>query len=87
VPTVYIENGRVAGLDPRDPIRVSYHRAVGDSPPGRARPDLLSTRPSHGHDLAADPGETRNLASSRPQKTQAMHAVLSRIRSRGAAAP
>jgi arylsulfatase A-like enzyme len=27
VPTVYIENGRVVGLDPADPIQVSYGKA------------------------------------------------------------
>ena len=30
VPTVYIENRRVVGLDPQDPIKVSYAEKVGD---------------------------------------------------------
>jgi arylsulfatase A-like enzyme len=50
VPTVYVENGRVVGLDPSDPITVSYDHAVGSWPTGRAHPELLSMAASHGHD-------------------------------------
>jgi arylsulfatase A-like enzyme len=50
VPTVYTENGRVVGLDPNDPIRVSYDGKIGDEPTGAARPDLLTMNHSHGHD-------------------------------------
>jgi arylsulfatase A-like enzyme len=50
VPCVYVENRRVAGLDPRDPIRVSYKEKVGDDPSGRERPDLLKMKLSAGHD-------------------------------------
>ena len=32
VPCVYMENGLVVGLDPKDPITVSYGRKVGDWP-------------------------------------------------------
>ena len=49
VPCVYVENHRVAGLDPKDPIRVSYKEKVGDEPTGRERPDLLRVKPSEGH--------------------------------------
>ncbi|NBO92597.1 MAG: arylsulfatase [Planctomycetia bacterium] len=49
VPCVYVENGRVAGLDPKDPIRVSYGKPIGDEPTGKARPDLLTMKPSLGH--------------------------------------
>jgi hypothetical protein len=52
VPTVYVENRRVVGLDPADPITVSYDAPVGDGPTGSARPDLLKVQPSHGHDPA-----------------------------------
>ncbi len=31
VPCVYVENRRVAGLDPADPIRVSYDKPIGNS--------------------------------------------------------
>jgi arylsulfatase A-like enzyme len=50
VPCVYVEDHRVAGLDPADPIRVSYGEPVGDEPTGRAAPELLKLKPSHGHD-------------------------------------
>ena len=50
VPCVFIENRRVVGLDPGDPIRVSYRAKVGDDPTGRENPELLTMKPSHGHD-------------------------------------
>ena len=59
VPTVYVENRRVVGLDPTDPIKVSYSDAVRRLPTGAARPDLLTTRPSHGHDQAIVNGISR----------------------------
>jgi arylsulfatase A-like enzyme len=49
VPCVYVENGRVAGLDPKDPIRVRYGTPVGDEPTGAKDPDLLTLKPSQGH--------------------------------------
>ncbi len=49
-PCVFIENHRVAGLDPADPIEVDYQKKVGSEPTGAERPDLLTMRPSHGHD-------------------------------------
>jgi arylsulfatase A-like enzyme len=59
VPTVYLENGRVVGLDPSDPIAVSYTTPVGDWPTGAQRPDLLTMRPSHGHDQTIVNGISR----------------------------
>jgi len=59
VPCVYVENGRVAGLDPKDPIRVSYSEPAGNEPTGRARPDLLKVHPSHGHDMTIVNGISR----------------------------
>ena len=50
VPCVYVENQRVVGYDPQDPIRVSYGKPIGDEPTGAGSPDLLKIRPSHGHD-------------------------------------
>lgn len=38
VPTVYVEDGRVVKLDPRDPIRVSYLEKIGYEPVGREQP-------------------------------------------------
>jgi arylsulfatase A-like enzyme len=59
VPTVYIENRRVVGLDPADPIRVDYRRKTGDWPTGSENPDLLKLRPSHGHDMTIVNGISR----------------------------
>lgn len=59
VPTVYIENHAVVGLDPSDPISVSYTTPVGDWPTGRGNPELLSMRPSHGHDQTIVNGVSR----------------------------
>jgi len=59
VPCVYVENGRVVGLDPADPIRVSFRGLVGDEPTGRANPELLKMRPSHGHDQTIVNGVSR----------------------------
>src|SRR5262249_42981183 len=49
-PCVYVENQRVAGYDPKDPIRVSYGKPVGDEPTGAKNPELLTMKPSRGHD-------------------------------------
>jgi arylsulfatase A-like enzyme len=51
VPTVYVENRRVVGLDPADPIRVSYREKVGTEPTGRENPELLKLKHTHGHDF------------------------------------
>lgn len=60
VPTVYVEDGRVVGLDPADPIRVDYENPIGDWPTGRRNPELLTTqRPSHGHDQTIVNGVSR----------------------------
>ena len=60
VPTVYVENRRVVGLDPADPITVSYGKPIGDWPTGSSRPDLLTRmRPSHGHDQTIVDGISR----------------------------
>ena len=50
VPCVYLENGRVLGLDPADPISVNYKEKIGNEPTGRENPELLKMHPSHGHD-------------------------------------
>ncbi|MCX6905177.1 MAG: arylsulfatase [Verrucomicrobia bacterium] len=49
VPCVLIENHHVVGLDPVDPIRVSYKAKVGDEPTGLEHPELLTMKPSQGH--------------------------------------
>jgi arylsulfatase A-like enzyme len=59
VPCVYVENGRVAGLDPRDPIQVNYNAPFPGEPTGKANPELLKMHPSHGHDMALINGISR----------------------------
>lgn len=49
VPCVYLENQRVVGLDPADPIRVDYKELVGDDPTGQDAPFLLKMKLSDGH--------------------------------------
>lgn len=50
VPCVFVENGRVVNLDPADPIYVDYEKKVGDWPTGKENPELLTLKPSQGHD-------------------------------------
>ena len=50
VPCVYVEDGRVVGLSPDDPIKVDYRRNIGEAPTGRDSPDLLRMGFTHGHD-------------------------------------
>jgi arylsulfatase A-like enzyme len=50
VPCVYVENHRVFDLDPKDPIRVSYGKKIGDEPTGKEHPELLKMRLKEGHD-------------------------------------
>jgi len=49
VPSVYVENGRVANLDPADPIRVSYGEKIGTEPTGRDNPELLKVKADPQH--------------------------------------
>ncbi len=58
-PCVYVEDRRVVGLDPKDPIEVSYGKPVGDEPTGKERPDLLKMKLSHGHDQTVVNGISR----------------------------
>ena len=50
VPCVYIENHRVAGLDPRDPLKISYAQKIGSEPTGREHPEQLKLKLLSGHD-------------------------------------
>lgn len=59
VPCVYVENGHVAGLDPSDPIEVSYQTPFPGEPTGKGNPELLRMHPSHGHDMALINGVSR----------------------------
>jgi arylsulfatase A-like enzyme len=59
VPTVYVENRKVVGLDSKEPIQVSYKEKVGKDPTGRENPELLKMKPSHGHDFTIVNGVSR----------------------------
>jgi len=59
VPCVYVENRRVVGLDPADPIKVDYQKKIGDWPTGKENPELLKMHPSHGHDMTIVNGVSR----------------------------
>ena len=51
VPTVFLENHRVVGLDPSDPIKINYQSKIGLDPTGKENPELLKMKasPNHGH--------------------------------------
>lgn len=51
VPCVYVENHRVANLDPKDPLRVDYKGPLDDSPTGKDHPELLKMQSSQGHNM------------------------------------
>jgi arylsulfatase A-like enzyme len=59
VPCVYVENHRIVGLQPSDPIRVSYGQPIGNLPTGMANPERLILHPSHGHDQTIIGGISR----------------------------
>lgn len=49
VPTVYIENGFVVGLDPKDPIEVDYDKNFAGEPTAITNPELVKMKWHHGH--------------------------------------
>lgn len=49
VPTVYIENGNVVGLDPSDPIEVNYKENFPGEPTALDNPEMLRMKWHHGH--------------------------------------
>lgn len=59
VPCVFVENRRVVGLDPADPIKVSFNEPILDEPTGKDHPELLKMHPSHGHDMTIVNGISR----------------------------
>ena len=59
VPCVYVENRRVVGLDPDDPIQVSFGKPIGSEPTGKDHPELLKMHPSHGHNQTIVNGISR----------------------------
>ena len=59
VPTVYIENGGVVGLQSDDPIKVSYQKNFEGEPTGKDNPELLKLEWDHGHDNSIVNGISR----------------------------
>jgi arylsulfatase A-like enzyme len=49
VPTVYVENGKVPGLDSADPIKVSYVNVIGNDPTGLSNPEMLKMKADTQH--------------------------------------
>ena len=49
VPTVYIKDGHVDGLDPNDPIQISYKENFEGEPTGLENPELTTMKWHHGH--------------------------------------
>ena len=59
VPTVYIENGKVFGLDPDDPITVNYQENFPGEPTGKDNPEMLKMKWHHGHNSSIVNGISR----------------------------
>ncbi|MCG6189167.1 sulfatase family protein [Maribellus maritimus] len=49
VPTVYIKDGNVVGLEQDDPIQVNYQKNFEGEPTGKDNPELLKMKWHHGH--------------------------------------
>lgn len=58
-PCMFMENGKGVGLDPDDPVYVSYTRNFPGEPTGKDNPELLRMHPSHGHDQSIVNGISR----------------------------
>jgi arylsulfatase A-like enzyme len=59
VPCVYVANHDVVGLDPKDPISVSFKSPVGNEPTGLENPELLKMQWDHGHNSTIINGISR----------------------------
>ena len=59
VPCAFVENRHIVGLDPKDPIRVSYETNFPGEPTGRDNPELLKMHPTHRHDNSIVNGISR----------------------------
>lgn len=49
VPTVYVRDGMVVGLDPDDPIMVDYNKNFDGEPTALTHPEMLKMKWHHGH--------------------------------------
>lgn len=59
VPQVYLENHRVVGLDPKDPLWVGDNKPASDHPTGITHRDTLKMDWSHGHNGTIHNGISR----------------------------
>jgi arylsulfatase A len=59
VPQVYLENDRVVGLDPEDPLWVGNDKPAGDHPTGLTHRSTLKMDWSHGHNATIHNGISR----------------------------
>ncbi len=59
VPTVYLENGYVVGLEEDDPLYVDYQNNFEGEPTGKDNPELLKMRWHHGHNNSIENGIPR----------------------------
>ncbi len=59
VPCVFVENHRVVGLDPADPITVRYGQPVGNEPTGLTHPERLIIKADRNHSQAIVNGVSR----------------------------
>ncbi len=59
VPTVYVENGDVVGLDPNDPIMVDYNKNFAGEPTALTNPEMLKMEWSDWHNHSIVNGISR----------------------------
>ncbi|MGQ1927862.1 sulfatase family protein [Ornithobacterium rhinotracheale] len=59
VPTVFVENHSVVGLEKSDPLKVSYKTNFPGEPTGKDNPELLKLKPSQGHNQSIHNGIPR----------------------------
>lgn len=59
VPTVFVENGEVVGLDPNDPINVSYSERIDPDPIGMEDEEALKQKADPQHSQTIVNGESR----------------------------
>ena len=60
VPNVYVKNGDVVNLDPKDPLYVSYKKNFAGEPTGLDNPELMTTQTfSNGHYHSVNNGVSR----------------------------
>lgn len=58
-PCIFMENGMGVGLEPNDPVYVSYKENFPGEPTGKDNPELLRVHPSHGHNQSIVNGISR----------------------------